>query len=71
MGKESNEGNVQQTNPLAGREQPSLTLRGDLWRVVTGLGGDSAVWGEVNDETRSRARNEVNKLFKDLSFKED
>ena len=31
--------------------------------MVMRLGGDGAVWGEVNDVTRSRARSEVNELF--------
>lgn len=34
--------------------------------MVMGLGGESAIWGEVNRVAQSKARNEVNELFEGL-----
>ena len=68
LGKKSNEGDAQQTNPLVGKEQPVLTLQSDQWRVVMRLSGNNVLWGEVNDATWSRARSEVNEFFEGLSF---
>ena len=35
------------------------------------LGGNGAVWGEVNGAARSKARSEVNELFEGFSFEWD